>query len=207
MSAGRFSPLGPLGTTRLTNRKPRQMTGAMSRLRAVSPESSCMLGAKEVKGAVLQRDFDRGLNREFHGSRIELEGIAMDFKKFIADLNGGYRKLMGQTSSSSLSPPEPLKMSMQRLQHMKPDYKWDTRPAMLRGTRTAMLMDMRLAEKQDTNSATKRATTKDSKWDQRPERHRNPHHRRNRHRHRNRRHQNRNYDHSRSAEEFGRLWR
>jgi hypothetical protein len=60
-----------------------------------------MLGAKEVKGAVLQRDSDCGLNREFHGSRIELEGIAMDFKKFIADLTGGYRKLTGQTSSSS----------------------------------------------------------------------------------------------------------
>ena len=53
----------------------------------------------------LRRDFDRGLNREFHGSRIELEGIAMDFKKFIADLTGGYRKLMGQTSSSSLASP------------------------------------------------------------------------------------------------------
>ena len=72
---------------------------------AVSPESSCMLGAKEVKGAVLQRDSDCGLNREFHGSRIELEGIAMDFKKFIADLTAGYRKLAGQTSGSSLASP------------------------------------------------------------------------------------------------------
>jgi hypothetical protein len=34
----------------------------------------------------LRLDFDRGLNREFHGSRIEPEGIIMDFKKFITDL-------------------------------------------------------------------------------------------------------------------------
>ena len=53
----------------------------------------------------LRRDFDRGLNLEFHGSRTELEGIAMDFKKFIADLTAGYRKLTGQTSSSSLASP------------------------------------------------------------------------------------------------------
>jgi hypothetical protein len=84
----------------------------------------------------------------------------MDFKKFIADLAARYRKLTGQTSSSSLAPPppEPLKMSMQRLQHMKPDYKRDTRQAMQRGTRTAMPMDRRPAEKRNTNSATKRAT-------------------------------------------------
>ena len=35
-------------------------------------------------GAVLQRDFDRGLNLEFDGSRTELEGITMDFKKFVS---------------------------------------------------------------------------------------------------------------------------
>ncbi len=57
-----------------------------------------MLGAKEVKGAVLQRDFDRGLNREFHGSRIELqEGIIMDFKKFITDLAAIYRMPTART--------------------------------------------------------------------------------------------------------------
>jgi flagellar biosynthesis/type III secretory pathway protein FliH len=32
------------------------------------------------------------MNREFHGSRIEPEGITMDFKKFIADLAAMYRK-------------------------------------------------------------------------------------------------------------------
>jgi len=40
----------------------------------------------------LRRDFDRCLNLEFHGSRTELEGITMDFKKFIADLAARYRK-------------------------------------------------------------------------------------------------------------------
>ena len=39
----------------------------------------------------LRRDFDRGLNLEFHGSRTELEGITMDFKKFITDLAARYR--------------------------------------------------------------------------------------------------------------------
>jgi hypothetical protein len=29
---------GPLGMTHLTNRKPRQLTGAVSRMRAMSPE-------------------------------------------------------------------------------------------------------------------------------------------------------------------------
>jgi hypothetical protein len=53
----------------------------------------------------LRRDFDHRLNMEFHGSRTELEGITMDFKKFIADLAARYRKLTGQTSSSSLAPP------------------------------------------------------------------------------------------------------
>ena len=51
----------------------------------------------ELKGVVLRRDFDRRLNMEFHGSRIELEGITMDFKKFIADLAARYRKLTEPT--------------------------------------------------------------------------------------------------------------
>ena len=41
----------------------------------------------------------------FHGSRTELEGITMDFKTFIDDLSAGYRKLTGQTSSSSFASP------------------------------------------------------------------------------------------------------
>src|SRR5208282_5127144 len=46
----------------------------------VSPASrlrSPRRNSDESKGAVLRRDFDRGLNREFHGSRIEPEGISM----------------------------------------------------------------------------------------------------------------------------------
>ncbi len=46
----------------------------------------------------LRLDFDRGLNREFHGSRIELqEGIIMDFKKFITDLAAIYRMPTART--------------------------------------------------------------------------------------------------------------
>ena len=45
----------------------------------------------------LRLDFDRGLNREFHGSRIEPEGIIMDFKKFITDLAAIYRMPTART--------------------------------------------------------------------------------------------------------------
>jgi hypothetical protein len=37
--------------------------------------------------------FDHRPNVEFHGSRIELEGVTMDFKKLIADLTAKYRNL------------------------------------------------------------------------------------------------------------------
>jgi hypothetical protein len=64
--------------------------------------------AGESNGEVLRRDFDRNLNLEFHGSRTELEGITVDFKKFIADLAARYRKLTEPIPSSSLARPGPV---------------------------------------------------------------------------------------------------
>src|ERR1700730_1487680 len=61
--------------------------------------------ARQLNGGIPRRVFDRRLNLEFHGSRIELEGVNMDFKKLIADLVARYRKRTEPISSSSLAPP------------------------------------------------------------------------------------------------------
>jgi hypothetical protein len=60
---------------------------------------------RKLNGRVPRCVFDRRLNLEFHGSRIELEGATMDFKKLIADLAARYRRLTKPISSSSLTPP------------------------------------------------------------------------------------------------------
>ena len=114
----------------------------------------------------LRRDFDRGLNREFHGSRIELGGIAMDFKKFIADLTGGYRKLMGQTSSSSLASPGTVEDvdAATAAHEARLQAGYDVGHA--EGYEDGYTHGYEAGRgSRNTNSATKRATMKASKWD------------------------------------------